>query len=430
MRLIPPTIPPDTPSDGEKLVFGLLAADSAGSRARGRRARGRRGRRSRPARPTSATSLDTSGWTVLHSLDVAHHRRQQQGEIDFACVVPGRGVLCLEIKGCHRLSRGRGLWYYGADTEGDPRGPFKQASEAMHSLRDRLVHQRPHLKRVPFQSAVCFPFLDFTETSEEWHDWQVVDRRDLDARPIADLVAAVLDRARERAVELRMPWFDPSAGEPTAAQCDEIVRTLRGDFEFYESPKARARRLDEEVRRFTEEQFAVLDQFARNPRVIVDGSAGTGKTVLAIEQARRSVAAGRRVLLLCFNRPLAKWLAEETREADDAGKPGGTAGTTVLTLHEYMRRLVDVEFTEEQLHRSAFWKEELPALALERLLDGPGAASGVAAGAGSGAARRPRPAPARARCGASCPAGERPSTSSSSTRARTCSARATSTCST
>ena len=48
----------------------------------------------------------------------------------------------------------------------------------MHSLRARLVHQLPHLGGVPFQSAVCFPCLDFTLTSEEWHDWQVFERND------------------------------------------------------------------------------------------------------------------------------------------------------------------------------------------------------------------------------------------------------------
>ena len=355
MRLIPPTIPSDTPSDGEKLVFERLAADSTSAGGAG---------------AAGPPGPDTSGWTVLHSLDVAHHRRQMEGEIDFACVVPGRGVLCLEVKGCHAVRRSGGVWYYGADAEGDPRGPFKQASEAMHSLRARLVHQRPHLAGVPLQSAVCFPFLDFTLTSEEWHDWQVIDRRDLDARPIADLLAAVLDRARERAAQLRMPWFDPSAGEPTAAQCDEIVRVLRPDFEFYESPKARARRLDEEVKRYTEEQFAVLDQFARNPRVIVDGSAGTGKTVLAIEEARRSASAGRRVLLLCFNRALAKWLEEEAE------------GTTVFTIHEYMRRLGDVTLDADKMDDSAFWTEELPAAALERLLDGSGALRRLVPGGG------------------------------------------------
>ncbi len=355
MRLIPPTIPPDTPSDGEKLVFERLAADSAGG--------------GRPV-PAQAASLDTSGWTVLHSLDVAHHRRQMEGEIDFVCVVPGRGVLCLEVKGCHTLRRSGGVWYYGADAEGDPRGPFKQASEAMHSLRERLQRKRAHLKGIPFQSAVCFPVLDFSLTSEEWHDWQVIDRRDLEAQLISDLIAAVLDRARERTVQLRQGWFHPEEGEPTAAQCDELIRVLRPDFEFYESPKARARRLDEEVKRYTEEQFAVLDQFARNPRVIVDGSAGTGKTVLAIEEARRSASAGRRVLLLCFNRALAKWLEEEAE------------GTTVFTIHEYMRRLGDVALTEEKMDDSAFWNEELPAAAHERLLDGSGALRQLVPGGG------------------------------------------------
>jgi DNA replication protein DnaC len=353
VRLIPPTIPPDTPSDGEKLVFERLAADSAQAGAAGR------------------SGPDTSDWTVLHSLDVANHRRQQQGEIDFACVVPGCGVLCLEVKGCHRLHRSKGVWYYGADAAGDPRGPFKQASEAMHSLRERLQRKRAHLKGIPFQSAVCFPFLDFSLTSEEWHDWQVIDRRDLEAQPIADLIAAVLDRARERAVQLRQGWFHPDEGAPTAAQCDELVRVLRPDFEFYESPRVRARRLDEEIRRYTEEQFAVLDQLARNPRVIVDGPAGTGKTVLAIEQARRSVGAGHRVLLLCFNRPLSKWLAAEAE------------GTTVLTLHEYMRRVAGVEFTEEQLHEQGFWQDELPTLALERLMDGGGEALRALVGGGA-----------------------------------------------
>jgi len=356
VRLIPPTIPPDTPSDGEKLVFELLTAASARESEGGAGAAGRSG-------------PDTSGWTVLHSLDVAHHRRRLEGEIDFVCVVPERGLLCLEVKGCHSLHRAEGVWYYGADAAGDPRGPFKQASAAMHSMRERLVHHHPDLAGAPFQSAVCFPFLDFTLTSEEWHDWQVIDRRDLEARPISDLIAAVLDRARERAAERRAQWFDPGAGEPTAAQCDEIVRLLRPDFEFYESPKARARRLDEEIRRYTEEQFAVLDQLARNPRVIVDGPAGTGKTLLAVEQARRSVAAGRRVLLLCFNRPLSKWLAEEAQ------------GTTVLTLHEYMRRLAGIRLTEEQTHSRRFWQEDLPRLAVERLLDGPEALRPIVGGA-------------------------------------------------
>ena len=349
MRLIPPHIDPDTPSDGEKLLFSLF--EQAGAVSRGGDDHGA-GRGAGP---------DVSGWTVLHSQDLAHHRRQMEGEIDFLVVAPGLGVLVIEVKGCHRLRRERGLWFYGRDPDGDPRGPFKQASEAMHSLRDRLARQRAHLNGVVFQSAVCFPFIDFSDVSEEWHSWQVDRPRAPQQRPLGDWVEAALTQARERAERLRKAWFDPGAGEPTAAQCEEIVRVLRHDFEFYESPKARAARIDEEIRHYTESQFEALDHMRRMPRVVFDGPAGTGKTLLAIEAARRGHAAGRRALLLCFNRPLAEWLREQTAGLCDA-----------TTVSDHMVRAAGIPAGSPRLGGGTeFWDDELPRLAAEGLIDKP-----------------------------------------------------------
>lgn len=264
MRLLPPTIDPQT-NRGERLVFEAF----------------RRGAQ--------------ADMTVLHSLDIADHNRQIAGEIDFLVVAPGLRVLVLEVKGVRHLARRDGVWIYGdgPDARTDARGPFTQASSAMHGLRERLVRGRPHLAGVPFWSAACFPLLDFAESSEEWHSWQVIDRRALAARPLDELVADVRRNGRRRMAERRVRGFDPGAGEPTTAQCDEIVAAARPDFEILESPRSRARRIEEEIRRFTEEQFAALDSMARNPRVVFDGPAGTGKTLLAMEAARRGAAAGR-----------------------------------------------------------------------------------------------------------------------------------------
>ena len=321
-RLIPPVIPLSTPSEGERVVFGAFAE-----------ARG------------------ADDWIVLHSLDLANHQRRLAGEIDFLIIVPGKGVLVLEVKGAHHLRRHDGLWFYGSDQRPDERGPFKQASEAMHSLRERLVRQHRDLARVVFWSAVCFPFVDFAETSEEWHPWQVIDRRALAKRSLTQLCESVLDHARQELVAHEEPWFHAERHEPREQQVTELLRNLRGDFEFFESPKSRAQRVDDEVRRYTEEQFEALETIDANPRVIFDGPAGTGKTMLAVEAARRAAVAGRRVLLLCASQALGRWLADETRElspADDPGDPGtgvdGAApepGIVARTIDEHLRLTAD-----------------------------------------------------------------------------------------
>ena len=362
MRLIPPIISETTQSGGERAVFEALATAGrprkgpAGAAATGRAASGAVGK----VASSAATGPDTSGWTVLHSFDIADHRRQLAGEIDFLCVVPGKGVLVVEVKGCHELGRHGGDWYYGRSAEPDHRGPFRQAADAMHSLRERLAALHPELARVPFWSAVCFPFIDFAESSPEWHTWQVIDRRALQAQPIERLMEGVLNQARKHLLEHHAGWFHPEKGEPTPHQCDALVGLLRPDFDFFESPKSRLLRLDEEVRHYTEEQFEALDTIDSNPRIVFDGPAGTGKTLLAIEAARRAVSRGRRVLLLCFNRPLGRWLQEETA--------GMGRGITARTLHEHLRLLAGIAPSREQRCRTEFWQDELPALAIEALL--------------------------------------------------------------
>ena len=72
----------------------------------------------------------------------------------------------------------------------------------------------------------------------------------------------------------------------------------------------------------------LLDSLAEHPRAAIRGAAGTGKTVLAMEKAHRMALAGKRVSLLCFNKPLAAHLDREA---------GGEF--TVETFHDFCRRL-------------------------------------------------------------------------------------------
>lgn len=330
-RMIPPIIPASCRSPGEQEIFTHLK-DEPG----------------------------TKDWIVLHSLDIAHHLRQLGGEADFVIIVPALGVLCLEVKACHSLRRENGLWYYGHDPQGDPRGPFKQSAEGMHSLRRQVVRVDPAISRVPFWSAVAFPFIEFTATSDEWHPWQVIDAPRFRRQPLASLISGILRNARSYLKsQPSARWFRDSDRYPDQQLAAAIARILRPSFEFAEKARDRRARKQAEILRYTEEQFAALDAMADNERVLFSGPAGTGKTVLALEAARRASNECKNVLLLCFNRLLGRWLSQHPIALGKA--------ITAETFHQYLLGLVGMALPRDPC--DTFWKVDLPDAAIAKLLD-------------------------------------------------------------
>jgi len=67
---------------------------------------------------------------------------------------------------------------------------------------------------------------------------------------------------------------------------------------------------DEEKQRvaLTDQQARALDLLCNQKRAKIAGGAGTGKTVLALRQARRFARSGLRALLICHSAPLAQYL--------------------------------------------------------------------------------------------------------------------------
>ena len=112
--------------------------------------------------------------------------------------------------------------------------------------------------------------------------------------------------------------------------------------------------------RLTEEQFNILELLASFSRVGVSGGAGTGKTLIAMERARRLAAEGRHVLLLCYNRALAVYLKTLAH------------GFTVSTFHSLCDSLAKSAglpwpSVPTGPDAQAFWRDEAPAFLLQAL---------------------------------------------------------------
>ncbi|WP_280470892.1 nuclease-related domain-containing protein [Nocardia farcinica] len=131
---------------------------------------------------------DTDEWLVLHSLGIANHVRQVEGEADFVVIVPDTGILVIEVKSHQSVHRRLdGTWRLGNDSP-TARGPFQQAREAMHSLRSYLEKRNVDLRSIPMLSAVWFTGVrarTMLPSSPEWHGWQVLDSEDVKSAPTA-----------------------------------------------------------------------------------------------------------------------------------------------------------------------------------------------------------------------------------------------------
>lgn len=331
-RMIPPACPQGTPV-GEVMLFDKLRDDPG-----------------------------TEGWVVLHSLELRKHRSKTEGEIDMVVLAPGFGVLCLEIKGCD-ITRQNGLWVYPYGTSVE--GPFRQASRAMHSLRDYLNKRDAGLSGVLFYSACAFTRIPFNEESPEWHPWQIIDSQSLKRMPISKIMISIFERAHQHVLSCfaRSSWYDSVTSRPSVDQVRRIAALLRGNFEYVVQPREDVNRIEESLLRATEEQYDALDVLHDNSRVVFKGLAGTGKTVLAIEAAKRAALQGKRVLLLCFNRMLADWMKTATR-----GLPSGAIGLVrVVHLHGLLREIAGSSFAVR--NDTEYWGNELPARAIDCLLD-------------------------------------------------------------
>lgn len=325
-RMMPAVLPDDLPSPAEPLVFEALR-DAPG----------------------------TEDWTVLHSLDIARHVSRPFGEADFVAIVPGWGLVVLEVKGVRSIARAPdGGWLLGANTSPDPRGPFRQARDAMFSIRHEIKQRAPSV-RLLTASMVVMPYIPLGLQSIEWKDWEIADAPTIARYGWPGVVRRAMNGLQESLGRT------PDAGTMTAEMVEDVIRVLRPSFEVNISPRERLADLEARTRRYTEEQFDALDAMGSNRRVLFDGAAGTGKTVLAVESARRASSAADRTLLLCFNHLLGDHLRAEA---------AALQGVEASTVHAHMLRTSGlVAPPDDDPDTREFWDVTLPEAATTAALE-------------------------------------------------------------
>lgn len=229
----------------------------------------------------------------------------QEGEADFLIIWPERGVLILEVKGGNiRFENGQMQWfsqdYYGRSHQ--IKDPFKQASRNLHAIENIIKKKVFSNQPLPFAYgyAVCFPDLVYKGGMAPGSDPNIViDLSDfLTNTSFSDAIANALNK-----------WNRAANTAPINKDLKrQIEQAISPEFKLIALMSRQIANQEEQLVRLTEEQHRVLEFCQHNSRVAIEGVAGSGKTLLALSQARYYANQGKSTLLLCYNKALAHWM--------------------------------------------------------------------------------------------------------------------------
>ena len=247
---------------------------------------------------------------VFHSFRITDTREGifHESETDFVILNRTKGVICLEAK-AGQVRYENGCWLYGSGIPMHNGGPFNQASANKYKLMRYISDSNMAfvLEKCKFFHAVWFPSVSndrlrsMTLPSEGDKTLVLTKEALSDPEEFIDRVYALELPSR---VQTNLSEFE----------CKRLVREIFcPQFNVFPSASFEADLKKIVFHRLLDEQAGILDFLDEQLTAAVNGAAGTGKTMIAVEKARRHAAFGEKVLFLCFNTQLKDYL-ENARE--------------------------------------------------------------------------------------------------------------------
>ena len=245
---------------------------------------------------------------VVHSFRVNKIKDDNstfESEADFVVFHPQKGLMCIEAKATIP-SYHNGAWWYNSGKQMSGGGPFIQAQRSMHAIEDNILEHGmvSVLENCKFLFAVWFPCVrksnirNLSLPADADINLILGEEALYDPEPYLEKIFSITEHRKTKT-------------NLSKAQADRVVNEVLCPT-FNIAPTAN---FDTETKRIVfhrllKEQVAVLNFLDEQRTAAISGAAGTGKTLVALEKAKRHAMRGEKVLFLCFNKYLKNYLAE------------------------------------------------------------------------------------------------------------------------
>ena len=229
----------------------------------------------------------------------------KEKEIDFLIYHQDLGIMIIEAK-AGQVWCDKGIWRYSSGIE--MKDPFKQADTSRwniyNKLRNMQLHEKnPIVRRCKIHFAVWFPSISKKSLNNIVLPAGANKRIILTAEDIQDPAPKLEEIFGYRIINDSVSTELSNQDHKFLMEnflCPEFNILPQKSFEFNYQRK----RFDAMI----SDQYNILNYLEFQRSAVINGAAGTGKTMIAVEKARRHSEAGEKVLFLCFNNKLKEHL--------------------------------------------------------------------------------------------------------------------------
>lgn len=242
---------------------------------------------------------------AYHSVHLPEHETKRMGEADFVVLWKG-AVVVIEVKG-GAVRRVNGVWEFTnrfGQVNAKAESPWQQAQGAMFALRKTLSTQvDDYINDI---ALVVTPDQEMP-SDPEWGSWEWAGPADVRS---PEVFRRILDRSARNA------RTNPRDGRLYPERNLAGIRgVLRRDFDRIRRLVDEEGRIGSEMAELFGDQARSMEVLSENSRVRVEGGAGTGKTLLGIEWARRFSDSGYRTAFTCKSPRLREYASRSLAES-------------------------------------------------------------------------------------------------------------------
>lgn len=288
---------------------------------------------------------------VFHSFRIINiiDSEWKENEIDFVIFNRNKGIICLEAKAGH-IHCEEGIWYYSSGKE--MRDPFAQANSNKWKLNNEIYsfyHNNEILKHCKMLSAVWFPSVSISALSKIVLPTNASKELILTSEDLVDPKNSI---ERIFSIHTSVKEYGKMISVESGLTKEEANSLLHNilcpSFNILPSKTLELDYKREKFNSLISEQCNLLNYLEEQRSAVINGAAGTGKTMIALEKARRHSVKGEKVLFMCFNVKLKEFLERNYNYPNvDFYTIGGFAcklcNTQTADFNDLELRLLEIE---------------------------------------------------------------------------------------